>query len=93
MLSATFATKNEVVGMLRMSGLNMKQFALAQGYEPDTVRKVVSRYAGSKKTPRGPIAVEILQKLGETLTLCEGEGRLGRASPGQALRATRPGEG
>ena len=53
MISVIFSTKNEVIGRLRIAGLNMKEFAVAEGYEPDTVRKVVSRYAGSKKTPRG----------------------------------------
>jgi hypothetical protein len=67
MLSVSFATKNEVIGRLRMSGLNMKEFALALGYEPDTVRKVLSRYAGSKKDPRGALASEILQKLEEAI--------------------------
>jgi hypothetical protein len=61
----SFSTKNEVVGRLRMAGFNMKQFADQQGYEPDTVRKVVGRYAGSKKTPRGAMARDILQKLAE----------------------------
>ena len=41
MVSIIFATKNEVIGRLRMAGLNMKQFAVGAGYEPDTVRKVV----------------------------------------------------
>jgi len=67
MLSVIFATKNEVVGRLRMMGLNMKKFAVGEGYEPDTVRKVVGRYAGSNRTPRGVLAREILQKLGETI--------------------------
>jgi len=51
MVTVNFATKNEVIGLLRIAGFNMKQFAVEQGYEPDTVRKVVGRYAGSKKTP------------------------------------------
>jgi len=86
MLFSTFATKNEVVGRLRMSGFNMKQFALAQGYEPDTVRKVVSRYAGSKKTPRGAIAREILQKLAERLALgSDGLGEMGETEPRKPL--------
>ena len=67
MVSVIFATKNEVIGRLRMAGLNMKEFALAEGYEPDTVRKVVSRYAGSNRTPRGVLARQILQKLGKTI--------------------------
>jgi hypothetical protein len=50
-----------------MKGLNMKQFAVGEGYEADTVRKVVGRYAGSNRTPRGVLAREILQKLGETI--------------------------
>ena len=62
-----WATKNEVVGRLRMVGLSMKDFAVMEGYEPNTVRKVVSRYAGSNRTPRGVLAREILQKLGETI--------------------------
>jgi len=45
----------------------MKQFAVGEGYEPDTVRKVVGRYAGSNRTPRGVLAREILQKLGEKI--------------------------
>jgi hypothetical protein len=67
MHSQLFTTKNEVIGKLRISGFNMKEFALAQGYRPDTVRKVVSRYAGSTKKPRGEIARRILQKLEEVL--------------------------
>ncbi len=50
-----------------MAGLNMKQFAVGEGYEPDTVRKVVGRYVGSNRTPRGVLAREILQKLGEKI--------------------------
>ena len=65
MLSVSFATKNEVLGRLRIGGFNMKHFAVEQGYEPDTVRKVVGRYAGSRKTPRGAMARDILQKLAE----------------------------
>ena len=61
----SFSTKNEVIGRLRMAGFSMKQFADQQGYEPDTVRKVIDRYAGSKKTPRGVMARDILQKLAE----------------------------
>ncbi len=45
----------------------MKQFAVGEGYEPDTVRKVVGRYVGSNRTPRGVLAREILQKLGEKI--------------------------
>jgi hypothetical protein len=41
----------------------MKDFAIAEGYEPDTVRKVVNRYAGSKRKPRGALTQEILKKL------------------------------
>jgi hypothetical protein len=67
MESVIFATKNEVIGRLRMAGLNMKEFAAGEGYEPDTVRKVVSRYAGSNRTPRGVLAREILQKLGQKI--------------------------
>jgi hypothetical protein len=52
-----------------MVGLNMKQFALEEGYEPDTVRKVVGRYAGSNRTPRGVLAREILQKLDKKIQL------------------------
>jgi lambda repressor-like predicted transcriptional regulator len=65
--SFNFATKNEVIGRLRMAGLNMKEFAVREGYEPDTVRKVVGRYAGSNRTPRGVLTREILQKLGERI--------------------------
>jgi len=50
-----------------MAGLNMKEFAVMEGYEPDTVRKVIGRYAGSNRTPRGVLAREILQKLGERI--------------------------
>jgi lambda repressor-like predicted transcriptional regulator len=67
MLMLSLATKNEVIGRLRMAGLNMKKFAMELGYEPDTVRKVVNRYAGSKKRPRGALAQEILQKLRERI--------------------------
>lgn len=67
MTSVTFATKNEVIGRLRMAGFNMKEFAVREGFEPDTVRKVVRRYAGSRKTPRGVLAREILHKLGERI--------------------------
>jgi hypothetical protein len=67
MVCVIFATKNEVIGRLRMVGLNMKEFALAEGYEPDTGRKVVSRYAGSNRTPRGVLAQQILQKLAEAI--------------------------
>ncbi len=77
MLSVIFATKNEVIGRLRMAGLNMKEFALKEGYEPDTVRKVVGRYAGSNRTPRGVLAREILQKLRERIHYRDG------AWPGQ----------
>ena len=67
MLPAKLATKNEVIGKLRITGFNMKEFAIAQGYEPDTVRKVITRYAGSLKSPRGALAQEILQKLMERI--------------------------
>ncbi len=63
MVLLSLATKNEVIGRLRMAGFNMKQFAVTLGYEPDTVRKVVDRYAGAKKRPRGALPKEILQKL------------------------------
>ncbi|MGA2403052.1 MAG: hypothetical protein ABSG91_15325 [Syntrophobacteraceae bacterium] len=63
MKTVSWATKNEVVGRLRIAGMNMKDFAIVEGYQPNTVRKVVSRYAGSKRTPRGALAREILQKL------------------------------
>jgi lambda repressor-like predicted transcriptional regulator len=76
MVSVIFATKNEVIGRLRMAGLNMKQFAVGEGYEPDTVRKVVGRYAGSNRTPRGVLAREILQKLGETIYPGDAEERI-----------------
>ena len=68
MALVSFATKNEVIGRLRMAGFNMKQFAIEQGYEPDTVRKVIGRYAGSKKTPKGAVARDILQKLAEKIS-------------------------
>ncbi len=45
----------------------MKDFAVMEGYEPNTVRKVVSRYAGSDRNPRGALARQILQKLGRKL--------------------------
>ncbi len=54
----------------------MKQFAVGQGYEPGTVRKVVGRYAGSNRRPRGVLAREILQKLGETIRSAETEERI-----------------
>lgn len=63
MVSVKYATKNEVIGRLRIAGLNMKEFAVNEGFEPDTVRKVVNRYAGRGKTPRGALARQILQKL------------------------------
>ncbi len=63
METASWATKNEVIGRLRMAGLSMKDFAIREGYEPNTVRKVVSRYGGSKRKPRGALAQEILKKL------------------------------
>lgn len=63
METVNWATKNEVIGRLRMAGLSMKDFAIKEGYEPNTVRKVVSRYGGSKRKPRGPLALEILKKL------------------------------
>jgi hypothetical protein len=50
-----------------MAGFNMKEFAVAQGYEADTVRKVVSRYAGSGKTPRGEVARRIVEALEEII--------------------------
>ena len=56
-------TKNEVVGRLRIEGMSMKDFAVKEGYEPDTVRKVVNRYVGSGKRPQGTLAREILKKL------------------------------
>lgn len=69
METMNWATKNEVVGRLRMAGLSMKDFAIEHGYEPNTVRKVVSRFAGSKRSPRGSIAQEILQKLSRKIDL------------------------
>jgi len=63
METASWATKNEVIGRLRMAGLSMKDFAVEEGYDPGTVRKVVSRYAGSKRRPRGALALQILNKL------------------------------
>jgi hypothetical protein len=71
-VSLIFATKNEVIGRLRMAGLSMKEFALKEGYEPDTVRKVVGRYAGSNRAPRGILTREILQKLGERIEHSDG---------------------
>ncbi len=65
--TVSWATKNEVVGRLRMAGLSMKDFAVMEGYEPNTVRKVVSRYAGSYRNPRGVLARAIMQKLGGKL--------------------------
>lgn len=63
MLPANLATKNEVIGKLRIAGFSMKEFAVLLGFEPDTVRKVISRYAGRRKSPRGALAQEILHKL------------------------------
>ncbi len=68
METLSWATKNEVIGRLRIAGLSMKDFAVAEGYEPDTVRKVVNRYAGSRKRPRGNLAQEILKKLRSRVT-------------------------
>jgi lambda repressor-like predicted transcriptional regulator len=62
-----WATKNEVIGRLRMAGLSMKDFAIKEGFEPNTVRKVVSRYAGSNRRPRGTLAAKILKKLRSTI--------------------------
>jgi hypothetical protein len=67
MKTASWPTKNEVVGHLRIAGLSMKDFAVMEGYAPSTVRKIVSRYAGSNRTPRSVLAREILQKLGRRL--------------------------
>ena len=67
MKTVSWATKNEVVGRLRMAGLSMKDFAVMEGYRPNTVRKVVSRYAGSYRKPRGVLAREIMRKLGGKL--------------------------
>ena len=69
MKSVSLSTKNEVLGRLRIAGFNMKEFAAAEGYEADTVRKVVNRYVGSGKTPRGPVSRQILQKLGEKIQI------------------------
>jgi hypothetical protein len=63
MESISFITKNEVIGRLRISGLSMKDFAQQEGYEPDTVRKVVTRYVGTGKKPRGALSSEIIDKL------------------------------
>ena len=82
MVSIIFATKNEVIGRLRMAGFNMKEFAVAEGFEPDTVRKVVSRYAGSTRTPRGVLAREILQKLGETIHRTDTQKKRGKGVQG-----------
>jgi hypothetical protein len=62
------ATKNEVVGRLKIAGPSMKSFAVEEGYIPDTVRKVVNRYAGIQSGPRGNLAKEILEKLRSRLT-------------------------
>ncbi len=67
MKTASWPTKNEVMGRLRMAGLSMKDFAVMEGFDPDTVRKTVSRYAGSSKRPRGVQAREILQRLGRKI--------------------------
>jgi lambda repressor-like predicted transcriptional regulator len=37
--TVSWATKNEVVGRLRMAGLSMKDFAVMEGYASNTVRK------------------------------------------------------
>jgi len=58
-----WATKNEVIGHLKLAGLSMKDFAVEEGFEPDTVRKVVSRFAGSRRKPRGLLALKIMEKL------------------------------
>ena len=41
----------------------MKDFAVMEGYEPNTVERVVSRYAGSNRNPRGALARAIYQKI------------------------------
>lgn len=73
MKSVSWATKNEVIGRLRLSGLSMKDFAIEEGYEPNTVQKVVSRYAGSRKQPRGAKSCAILEKLLERILDTDGD--------------------
>lgn len=98
MIVVSFSTKNEVIGRLRMAGLTMKQFAEEEGFEPDTVRKVVRRYAGTGKVPRGAVARKILRKLGERMEekrsavggrKCESPGETKRTAEGMDSHGSR----
>lgn len=48
-------------------GSNFRQFALAHGYEPRTVRQAVDRYAGQDQLPRGRLTFRILRDLSKAI--------------------------
>jgi len=55
--------QRQIHARLIEQGSNFQRFALAHGYKPRTVTKVVQRWAGSKGQPQGRLSFAILQTL------------------------------
>ncbi len=55
--------KRQIHARLIEHGTNFRQFAIAHGYEPRTVRQAVERYAGQEQLPRGRQTFRILRDL------------------------------
>ncbi|MCX7067310.1 MAG: hypothetical protein NTW85_06430 [Methylococcales bacterium] len=60
-------TKQAILAGLVARGSNFRQFALAHGYDPRTVPKVVARYADTDRKPRGIQTYAILRDLSTLL--------------------------
>jgi hypothetical protein len=56
-------TKQEVFDKLEAKRTNCRQFALVYGYDPRTVPKVITRYANTRRVPRGVQTCAILRDL------------------------------
>ncbi|HBS41180.1 MAG TPA: hypothetical protein DEA26_00765 [Oceanospirillales bacterium] len=53
----------KVQAALVAQDLNFRQFAIQNGYTPDTVTRVVARYAGGTDLPRGRMSFRILLEI------------------------------
>jgi hypothetical protein len=60
-------TRKELNVLLAERETNLSQWAKAKGYQPHTVAKVVSRYIGTVRQPRGRLTHAILRDLSRTL--------------------------
>ena len=63
----TIDPKKRIRGELLTRGLTISHFAAKHGFKMKTVEKVIKRYTGAGKAPRGEASTDIMAKLEEEL--------------------------